>query len=66
MPHQMDQPQPTKQNINVNAWATPTMILMTNEPIRARILSCAENRGIPMHKQNRPEKMVPGFDNEIK
>lgn len=55
----MDHPHPTKQNINVNAWATPTMVFTKNEPIRARAPSCCENLGIPRHKQNIPEKKVP-------
>lgn len=40
MPHQMDQPHPTRQNINVNACATPTNIFTKNDPMRARTLSC--------------------------
>lgn len=59
VPHQIDHPQPTKQKSNVNAWATPTIQFMTKEPIRARAPSCCENLGIPMHRQNRPEQIVP-------
>lgn len=59
IPHQIDQPHPTRQNINVNACATPTIVFTRNDPIRARMLSCCENLGIPKHKQNIPEQMVP-------
>lgn len=59
IPHQIDHPQPTRQNINVNAWATPTIVLITNEPIRALTPSCCENLGIPKHKQNMPDVIVP-------
>lgn len=64
MPHQTDQPHPTKQKISVNAWATPTMMLMTKDPKRARAESCSENLGTPMHKQNKPEKIVPEIDGD--
>lgn len=40
VPHQIDQPHPTKQNNSVNACATPTIQLITNEPIRTRAPSC--------------------------
>lgn len=63
VPHQMAHPQPTKQNSNVNACATPTMQLITNDPKRARAPSCWENRGTPRHRQNRPENMVPTGQN---
>lgn len=59
IPHQMDHPHPTKQNINVNACATPTIEFTKNDPIRARAPSCCENLGMPKHKQNIPEKIVP-------
>lgn len=59
MPHQIDHPHPTRQKINVNACARPTKVFTRNEPIRARTPSCCENRGIPKHKQNIPEKRVP-------
>lgn len=59
IPHHIDHPHPTRQKINVNACARPTHRFTTNEPIRARAPSCCENRGIPKHKQNIPEKIVP-------
>lgn len=59
VPHQMDHPQPTKQNMIVNACDTPTMQFITKAPIRARILSCCENLGIPKHRQKNPENIVP-------
>lgn len=59
IPHQMDHPHPTRQNINVNACATPTIQFTKNDPIRARAPSCCENLGMPKHKQNNPEKIVP-------
>lgn len=59
MPHHIDHPNPTKQKINVNACARPTNVFTRNAPIRARAPSCCENRGMPKHKQNIPEKMVP-------
>lgn len=55
----MDHPHPTRQNNKVNAWATPTIQLMTNDPILTLAPSCCENLGIPRHKQNRPDKIVP-------
>lgn len=59
MPHHIDHPHPTRQKINVNACARPTNVFTRNEPIRARAPSCCENRGMPKHKQNIPEKSVP-------
>lgn len=59
VPHHIDQPQPTKQNSRVNAWATPTIQLMTKEPIRTRAPSCWEKRGMPKQRLNTPEHMVP-------
>lgn len=59
VPHQIDQPHPTKQNNSVNICDTPTIQLITNDPIRALAPSCCENLGTPMHKQNKPDKMVP-------
>lgn len=67
MPHHIDHPHPTRQKINVNACARPTNVFTRNEPMRARAPSCCENRGIPKHKQNIPEKRVPEIQkkNEI-
>lgn len=59
VPHQIDQPQPTRQNSRQNSCDTPTMQLMTNEPMRARGPSCCEKRGTPMHRHSRPERIVP-------
>lgn len=59
VPHHIDHPHPTKQKSSVNICETPTMQLMTNDPMRALAPSCWENRGTPMHRQNMPEKMVP-------
>lgn len=59
VPHQIDQPQPTKQNRRVNICETPTIQLITNDPIRALAPSCCENRGTPIHRQNIPDKIVP-------
>lgn len=64
IPHQIDHPQPTKQKISVNACATPTIQLTKNEPMRARAPSCCENLGMPRHKQNNPENIVPACGNE--
>lgn len=50
---------PTKQKITVNACETPTIQLIMNDPIRPRAPSCCENRGMPMHKQITPLKIVP-------
>lgn len=36
------------------------------DPIRARALSNCENRGMPTHKQNRPESSVPGGVSDMK
>lgn len=63
IPHQIDQPHPTKQNISVNACAMPTIQLTRNEPIRARAPSCCENLGMPKHRQNIPENIVPKKNN---
>lgn len=65
VPHQTAHPQPTKQNSNVNACATPTIQLITNDPKRARAPSCWENRGTPRQRQNRPENIVPKGKNII-
>jgi hypothetical protein len=59
VPHHIAQPQPTKQNIMVNNCDTPTMQLITKDPILPRALSCCENRGLPMHKQKQPDNIVP-------
>lgn len=59
IPHQTLHPYPTKQNINVNACANPTIVFTINDPKRALALSCCENLGIPKHKQNIPEQIVP-------
>lgn len=66
MPHQIDHPHPTRQKISVNACARPTKVFTTNEPIRARAPSCWENRGMPKHKQNIPEKRVPETNTKTK
>lgn len=39
---------------------------MTKEPIRTRAPSCWENRGMPKHRLNTPEQMVPGMGTEQK
>lgn len=59
VPHQIDQPHPTKQNMIVNVCETPTIQLITKLPILPRALSCCEKRGIPKHRQKKPEKIVP-------
>lgn len=59
VPHQIDQPQPTKQKSTQKNCATATMMLMIKDPILARALSNCENRGIPTHKQNSPDSRVP-------
>lgn len=59
VPHQMDQPQPTKQKSTQNNWAMATIMLMMSEPRRALALSYCEKRGIPMQIQKNPEKRVP-------
>ena len=59
VPHQTDQPQPTKQKIIVNAWEIPTIQFMMNDPIRPLAPSCCEKRGIPMQRQKNPLKIVP-------
>lgn len=59
VPHHTDHPQPTKQKMTVNACDIPTIQFIINDPIRPRALSCCEKRGIPMHKQKNPEKIVP-------
>lgn len=66
IPHQIDHPHPTRQNINVNACAMPTTVFTKNDPIRARAPSCCENLGMPKHKQNMPEKRVPNAKVENK
>jgi len=58
-PHQIDQPQPTRQKMIVKACEMPTIQLMMNEPMRPRAPSCCENLGMPMHRQKKPEKIVP-------
>lgn len=66
VPHQIDQPQPTKQKSTVKNCATATIILIIKDPIRARALSNCENRGMPTHKQKRPESNVPEEDSDMK
>lgn len=55
----MDQPQPTKQKSTQKNCDTATMMLIMNDPILARALSNWENRGMPTHRQKRPERRVP-------
>lgn len=59
VPHQMDQPQPTRQKMMVKACDTPTMRLMIKAPMRPRTRSCWEKRGMPRHRQKKPENIVP-------
>lgn len=59
LPHHTDQPQPTRQKMMVKACETPTIQLMMNDPMRPRAPSCCEKRGMPMHRQKKPLRMVP-------
>lgn len=59
-PHQMLQPQPTRQNKTVNNCDDATNKFTTNDPIRAKIESLMENLGFPTNKQNIPLDKVPG------
>lgn len=63
VPHQTDQPQPTRQKIIVNACETPTIQLIMKEPMRPRVPSCCEKRGMPMHRQKKPLMIVPADEN---
>jgi hypothetical protein len=58
-PHQIDHPQPTRQKRTVKNWPTPMIRLMMKEPMRGRGPSFWEKRGLPMHRQKRPLRMVP-------
>ena len=64
VPHHMDQPQPTKQKSTQNSCDMATIVLIINEPKRALALSYCEKRGMPTHKQNKPDNKVP-FENNI-
>lgn len=59
VPHQMDQPQPTKQKRTQNSCAVATIMLIMNEPKRALALSYCEKRGMPTQRQKMPENKVP-------
>jgi len=59
VPHQIDQPHPTKQKSTQKNWETATMMLMIKDPILARALSNCEKRGMPTHRQKSPESKVP-------
>jgi hypothetical protein len=59
VPHQMLQPQPTRQKSTVKSCPTPTMMFKQNVPRRSSGRSSAENLGRPKHRQNAPLKIVP-------
>lgn len=61
VPHQMLQPQPTRQKSTVKSCPTPTMMSKQNVPSRSSGRSSDENLGRPKHKQNAPLKIVPVY-----
>lgn len=58
-PHQMLQPQPTRQNMMENTWAAAIIMLMQKAFSRSAWESLIENLGFPTHKQNIPLNNVP-------